>query len=98
MGPGEELAGEPVELKVEHQDVPGEISPYERLLGEAMAGEQALFAREDTVELAWKIVDPVLAGALPIYPYDPKTWGPEEADSILLGDTKWHAPVVNRSE
>jgi glucose-6-phosphate 1-dehydrogenase len=98
MGPGEELASERVELKVDHQEGPREISPYERLLGEAMDGQQALFAREDTVELAWKVVDPVFTGDYPVHPYEPKTWGPEEANSILLGDTKWHAPIVTRSD
>ena len=93
MGPGEEPAGQPVELKVDHQEAPHEITPYERLFGEALEGSQALFAREDTVELAWQVVDPALAGDLPTYPYEPNTWGPKEANSVLLGDTRWHDPV-----
>lgn len=98
VGPGEELASEPVELKIDNQEAPHGIGPYERLFGEALCGQQALFAREDTVELAWKVVDPVFSGAFPVHPYEPKTWGPEEANSILLGNAKWHAPVTARAD
>ena len=92
-GPAEDLAGKSVELLVDHQEIPHEIAPYERLLDEALRGNQALFAREDTVELAWDIVDPALDGNFPIHEYDQGTWGPPEASSLLLGDDRWHAPV-----
>ena len=94
MGPGQEPGIVPVELKVDHQETPDEISPYERLFGEALKGDQSLFAREDTVELAWKVVGPALAGEFPVHPYEPNTWGPAEAGSIPLGGTEWHDPVI----
>ena len=92
MGPSEDLAGKTVELRVDHQEIPNEISPYERLLDEAMKGNQALFAREDTVELAWKIVDPVFSGDFPIHSYEKNSWGPEEASSLLRHQDQWHEP------
>ena len=94
MGPTEDLAGIPVELRVDHLEAPHEITPYERLLDRAMQGDQALFAREDTVELAWTIVDPIFTGTFPVHPYDKNTWGPPEASSLLIGDTRWHDPVT----
>ena len=97
MGPGDDLAGVPVEFRLDNQDAPREVSPYERLFGEAMEGEQSHFAREDAVELAWKIVDPALDGAFPAHPYEPKTWGPAEASSILEGGATWHDPAVANS-
>ncbi len=96
LGPDENLTAQPAELTVNQQKDIQEVSPYERLFGEALKGEQSLFAREDTVELAWKVVGPALDGALPVHPYEPGTWGPEEATSILLADPKWHDPVMAR--
>ena len=58
---------------------PGEMDAYERVLGDAMAGDATLFAREDYVEEAWRIVDPVLKAGTPVYEYEPDTWGPAEA-------------------
>ena len=100
MGPGEDLAGEPAELRVDEKDGDhDEVSPYERLFGEAMKGEQSLFAREEyAVELAWKVVGPALDGALPAHPYEPGTWGPGEAASILLGGDRWHDPGMTGPE
>ena len=95
MGPGQDLAGESVELKIDHQEVAHEISPYERLLGEAMRGEQALFAREDTVELAWKVIEPAVQGDFPTHPYEPGTWGPAEAASIMPDGSTWHDPILH---
>ncbi len=97
LGPDEAMTAERIELGIEHPDTAREISPYERLFGEALKGEQDLFAREDTVELAWGIVDPILDGALDVHPYEPGTWGPEAAESILLGESRWHDPVVART-
>ena len=94
MGPGADLAGQAAELRVDHQEIPHEISPYERLFGEAMKGDQSLFAREDTVESAWKIIDPVLDGNLTPHPYEPGSWGPDEANSILRDGDRWHDPVM----
>ena len=90
--PGEGMHGENVELIARHRPV-DEMSPYERLLGDAMRGDPSLFVREDTVEAAWKVVDPILDGATPLYEYDPQTWGPAEADRIIAGDGGWHNPT-----
>ncbi len=82
--PGEAMVGEAVELQV-HSKHPDEMPPYERLLGDAMEGDAALFARQDAVEAAWRIVDPILDDAVPVHPYEQGTWGPGEA-SGLVGD------------
>jgi glucose-6-phosphate 1-dehydrogenase len=96
MGPDEDLVAERAELKIDQQKGIHDISPYERLFGEALKGEQSLFAREDSVELAWKIVEPALDGVLPIHSYKPGTWGPDEASRILLAESKWHDPILTR--
>ena len=83
--PGETMAGEDVELVARHQSG-DEMASYERLLGDAMRGDQRLFAREDAIEAAWRIVDPILGDITPVYPYDPNTWGPPEADRISPPD------------
>jgi glucose-6-phosphate 1-dehydrogenase len=89
--PGEAMAGEEVELLAQHQH-PGEMPPYERLLGDAMRGDPTLFAREDSVEAAWRVVEPILGDAVPVHPYDAGTWGPAEADRLIDGGGSWHAP------
>jgi len=81
--PGEAMVGEDVELRVRHVEA-GEMSPYERLIGEALQGDPMLFVREDEVETAWKIVEPVLGNATPVHEYAPGTWGPRDAESIFL--------------
>ena len=73
---------------------PDEMEAYERLLHDAMAGNPTLFAREDYVEEAWRIVDPVLKTDAPVYGYEPGTWGPVEAEPKLLPPNGWHNPVV----
>ncbi len=92
--PGEGMVGTPVELLVSYRPGGGEMSPYERLLGDALRGETALFAREDSVEEAWRVVDPVLDCGTPAYRYEPGTWGPPEADE--LPPRGWHNPVVRK--
>jgi glucose-6-phosphate 1-dehydrogenase len=82
MDPAEEMIGQAVELLVSRHSVPGEKDAYERVLEDAMAGDPTLFAREDYVEEAWRIVDPILKTATPVYEYEPGSWGPAEADSI----------------
>ena len=77
--PGERMVGESIELVAHHQP-PDEMEPYERLLGDAANGDATLFAREDAVEAAWRIVDPILGDATPLHEYEPDTWGPPEAD------------------
>jgi glucose-6-phosphate 1-dehydrogenase len=91
--PGEEMVGEPAELLAVHHSSPEEMEAYERLLGEAMKGDRTQFAREDYVEEAWRIVEPVLGDVTPVHPYEPGTWGPAEADKIAPPGG-WHNPVV----
>jgi glucose-6-phosphate 1-dehydrogenase len=79
--PGEDMIGEQVELIARHHSA-DEMMPYERLLGDALQGDQRLFAREDTIEAAWAVVDPILDQATPVYEYDPDTWGPPEAERL----------------
>jgi glucose-6-phosphate 1-dehydrogenase len=67
--------------------------PYDLLIGAALKGEQWLFARQDTVEAAWKIVDPVLGDVTPVHPYPRGSWGPKEADRLLPDRDTWHDPV-----
>ena len=74
--PGEEMVGDAVELIARHS-LAGEKSPYERLLGDAIRGDASLFTRDDVVEAAWRVVDPVLHGAQPVAAYEPGTWGPQ---------------------
>lgn len=89
---GEEFLGEQRELFLLDAQ-PNEEAPYERLLGDAMAGDGALFTREDAVEAAWTVVDPVLAHHLPAHPYQPGTWGPTQADTLIAPDGSWHNPA-----
>jgi glucose-6-phosphate 1-dehydrogenase len=89
--PGEEFVGEEVELLLCNQH-PKEMAPYERLLDDAMEGEGLLFAREDGVEAAWAVVDPVLATHPPVIPYDVHTWGPAAAGALIAADGGWHDP------
>jgi glucose-6-phosphate 1-dehydrogenase len=92
--PGEQSMGTPVELMVSHQVEADEMSDYERLLGDAMKGDATLFAREDSVESAWRIVEPVLGNNTPLYLYDPHSWGPSEVDATILPPGGWRNPQV----
>lgn len=89
---GEPMVGEEVELVACHHS-DDEMSPYERLLSDSMRGAASLFAREDSVEAAWRVVDPILRDATSVYEYGPNTWGPAEADRIIGGVGRWHNPV-----
>ena len=88
---GEEFIGQQKELYMLEQQA-GEETPYERLLGDAMAGDGALFTREDAVEAAWVVVDPVLTHHHRVRPYKRRTWGPKEADALIAPDGSWHNP------
>ena len=92
--PGEVMRGREIELLASHQVTKDEMDAYERLLGDAMKGDATLFAREDYVEEAWRIVDPVLAAAPPVHEYEPNSWGPSETASIVAPPGGWHDPVV----
>jgi glucose-6-phosphate 1-dehydrogenase len=89
---GEDMHGEPVELIARHESRI-EKSPYERLLSNAIDGDTSLFTRDDSVEAAWRIVDPILSTNLPVREYEPGTWGPPESASILAGPGTWHDPT-----
>jgi glucose-6-phosphate 1-dehydrogenase len=69
-----------------------DMRPYDRLIGAALSGERWLFARQDTVEAAWQVVEPVLGDVVPALPYDRGTWGPKEADALLPAGETWHDP------
>jgi glucose-6-phosphate 1-dehydrogenase len=90
--PGERMEGEDVELIAMHQTA-HDMTPYERLLGDALHGDQSLFAREDAIEAQWRIVDPVLGDATPVYEYEQNTWGPAEAGSINEDPGGWLNPA-----
>jgi glucose-6-phosphate 1-dehydrogenase len=93
MAPGEVLAGQTVEMLASREPRADEMDAYERLLGDAMVGDATLFARQDYVEEAWRIVDPVLKQQTPVYPYEPKTWGPNEVQQQLATPGGWHNPT-----
>jgi glucose-6-phosphate 1-dehydrogenase len=89
--PGERMVGEDVEmLLTEH--APNLMPPYQRLLGDAMRGLGELFGRDDIVDAQWRIVEPVLDDTTPVYPYEPGTWGPDEAQALIGPDGPWHNP------
>src|SRR5258706_16388774 len=93
--PGERMTGAPVELSVVEepaQGSEGRMEAYDRLLGDAMLGDATLFARQDVVEAAWAIVDPVLHSADPPIPYESGSWGPSEADRLVEDIGGWNAP------
>ena len=88
---GKEFAGDQREFSLLEEE-PGEPSPYERLLGDAMNGDGALFARENAIEAAWAAVQPVLNDHAPVIPYAPGTWGPAAANHLIAADGGWHDP------
>ena len=90
---GKEFVGEQRELYL-FEEQPGEEMPYERLLGDAMNGDGALFTREDAVEAAWEVVDPVLKAHHRIRPYRRGSWGPKEADALIAPDGSWLNPKL----
>jgi glucose-6-phosphate 1-dehydrogenase len=90
--PGPEMVSMPTELAAV-RIAGGEVDAYERLLTDAMKGDAALFVREDAVEAAWAIVDPILNDATPVHPYDPGTWGPPEAARLTAALEGWHDPA-----
>jgi glucose-6-phosphate 1-dehydrogenase len=90
--PGEGLTGKPVELSVVRQDSASDMDAYERLLGDAMRGDATLFARQDVVEAAWAIVDPVLVAPPALHEYEPGSWGPRQADRLVANVGGWNTP------
>jgi glucose-6-phosphate 1-dehydrogenase len=92
--PGEQMVSEPTELKVVHHPGGDEMDAYERLLGDAMAGDGILFAREDGVEAAWAIVEPILGSVSPVHEYEPGTWGPPEAEALTAEVGGWRSTAA----
>ncbi len=88
---GEAMRGEDVELVARHQRI-GDAPPYVRLLGDALAGDVALFTRDHAVEAAWRVVEPVLDMPDKVAVYEPGSWGPSAADGIINHDHLWYAP------
>ncbi len=90
--PGPGWDPQPEDLTFAEQ--PGaDMRPYDRLIGAALNGERWLFARQDTVEAAWRVVDPVLGNVVPVHTYPRGSWGPKEADSLLPDGVPWHDPA-----
>jgi len=94
IAPGTETQSESAEMVGTRLPRADEMDAYERVLGDAMQGDATLFAREDYVEEAWRIVDPVLKAGTPVYEYEPGTWGPKEVDSRARPFCGWLDPKV----
>jgi glucose-6-phosphate 1-dehydrogenase len=94
LAPGEEVRSEAVEMVASSHPGPEEMDAYEKVLGDAMAGDATLFARQDYVEEAWRIVDPVLKSNPPVLEYEPGAWGPMEAAEQIAPPGGWDDPVV----
>ncbi len=89
--PGDEMHGEDVDL-VAHRQPGDRMEAYERLLTDALEGDAELFSRQDIVEASWRVVDPILDRATPVFAYERGSWGPAEADELIAGDGGWHDP------
>jgi glucose-6-phosphate 1-dehydrogenase len=96
--PGEELVSKPAHLSVVEDDTTDQVDAYERLLGDAMRGDAMLFVREDAVEAAWAIVDPVLGSTTTPEEYEPGSWGPHEADRLAIDVGGWHDPEGRKGD
>ena len=94
IAPGQETVGQTTEMVATQLPRADEMDAYERVLGDAMHGDATLFAREDYVEEAWRIVDPVLKAGTPVYEYEPGTWGPKEVDESVSPPGGWQNPAV----
>jgi glucose-6-phosphate 1-dehydrogenase len=94
IAPGEDTVNQSVEMIVSRQPRADEMDAYERVLGDAMAGDPTLFAREDYVEEAWRIVDPVLKSSTPVIEYEANSWGPSEVDHKVSPAGGWQNPIL----
>jgi glucose-6-phosphate 1-dehydrogenase len=92
LSPAPDLSGEAVEMVASRQPCAEEIDAYEKVLGDAISGDATLFARQDYVEEAWRIVDPVLKAHTPVYEYEPGTWGPNAVEGRVVPPDGWHNP------
>ena len=89
---GDRMCGDPVELVARHQP-PSDLLPYERLLRGALRGDPDLFTSDESVEAAWRVIEPALGSSSPVREYEPGTWGPAAAAELVTGDEGWHDPV-----
>ena len=96
--PGEELVSKPAQLSALEDHTADEVDAYERLLGDAMHGDAMLFVREDAVEAAWAIVDPILGNTSPLEEYEPGSWGPHEAIRLAHDVGGWHDPEGRKGD
>jgi glucose-6-phosphate 1-dehydrogenase len=94
IAPGQDNVSQSTEMVASRQPRAEEMDAYERLLSDAMEGDATLFAREDYVEEAWRIVDPVLKAGTPVFEYEPNTWGPSEVNQKVCPPEGWRDPVV----
>ena len=92
VAPGQNLPTTSAEMIASRHPGGKDVQPYERLLGDAMAGDATEFARQDYVDEAWRIVDPMLKADTPVYTYDPGTWGPPETAQLAPPDGGWQNP------
>jgi glucose-6-phosphate 1-dehydrogenase len=96
--PGPEMVGTTVELAAVKEQRGDEEEAYERLLTDAMEGDATLFVRQDAVEAAWAVVEPILGDVTPLHLYEPATWGPHEADRLAADIGGWHNPALTPSK
>jgi glucose-6-phosphate 1-dehydrogenase len=94
MSPDSDTVSKSIEIAGSRHPQAGEMDAYERVLGDAIEGDATLFAREDYVEEAWRIVDPVLKAGSPVYAYEPNTWGPAEVEQNVSPPGGWQNPTV----
>jgi glucose-6-phosphate 1-dehydrogenase len=92
--PGPDLAPQLRELAYCGEAAEKTIRPYDRLIGAALSGERYLFARQDTVEAAWRVVQPVLGDVVPVQPYARGSWGPAQAAALVSDGDTWHDPAA----
>jgi glucose-6-phosphate 1-dehydrogenase len=98
VAPDDETQSIPVEILGSRHPSADEMDAYERVLGDAMAGDATLFAREDYVEEAWRIVDPVLKACTQVFDYEQKTWGPNMVEQMVTPPGGWQNPIVAAPE
>jgi glucose-6-phosphate 1-dehydrogenase len=95
MDDDDKSIGQGAELRASHRPGPHEMEAYERVLADALQGDRTLFARQDYVEEAWRIVDPVLGAGTPVFDYDPGAWGPKETEQRVAPPGGWNNPTVS---
>jgi glucose-6-phosphate 1-dehydrogenase len=98
LGESDDMKGEKVEMIASRRPSPEEMEAYERILGDALLGDPTNFAREDYVEEAWRIVDPILKADSPIYEYENSTWGPTQVGEGVTPPGGWHNPSTSDKE